>query len=105
MIIGRLRHKVIIKSLSQLPDSYGQRLSTWTTRATVWASIEPLRGNERLLAQQIGAEVDTRIVIRYLSGVVPTDRVWFGARIYHITSVLNRDERNEYMELMCKELV
>lgn len=105
MIIGRMRHFVTVKYATQEANSFGERAATWAERGTAWASIEPLRGREYLLAQQVQAEIDTRIIIRYMADVVPTDRVYFGTRVFHIASVVNADERNITMELICKELI
>jgi len=74
-----------------------------TTVATVWGSVEPMRGQEYLEANRLGAAVDTRIRIRYLSGVLPSMQVVYGAHTYDIKSVINVNERNIEMQLMCRE--
>ena len=44
-----------------------------------------------------------RIIIRYLSGIVPKMRVKYGSRIFDILSVINVSERNRELQLMCRE--
>jgi len=104
MNIGKLRHRVALQSFSDTADSYGEAIATYTTYATVWGSIEPLSGKELLNAQQQQAEVTIRIKIRYLSTVTEKDRVLFGDDVYEITSAINKDKRNEFLELLCKEV-
>ena len=103
MRAGALRHKIVIQEPTETQDSVGGPDATWSTFATVWASIEPLNGRELFAAQQINAEITARIRIRYLSGVIPKMRVSFGERIFEILSVINLEERNREMELMVKE--
>jgi SPP1 family predicted phage head-tail adaptor len=102
--IGRLNKKVELQSYTEAKDSVGGTIRTWSTYATVWAAIKPFRGRERLLAQQVQAIDQSRIIIRYDSRVSADDRVLFGTRIYEITAVIDADESNVWLELMCKEL-
>lgn len=104
MNIGKLRHQVNLQILQENQDSYGEMKRDFATYKTVWASIEPLQGRELEHAKQISAEVTHRITIRYLADVVPENRITKGERIFDIESVINPDERNEYLVLMCKEL-
>jgi len=107
MQIGKLRHKVYLKSNTTSQNDYGEATDSWSTDSTVWAAIEPLRGRELLHAQQISAEVTYKITIRYTSTVTPDDRVVKAddSRIFEIVSVINPEERDEYLELLCKEII
>ena len=104
MNIGKLRHRVKLQGLTENQDGYGQAVKSYTTYATVWASIEPLSGREIEHAKQITAETNYRITIRYNGNVKATDRVAFGDRTFEITAVVNPEERNEYLVLMCSEV-
>ncbi len=103
---GRLRHYVTVEQSVSVPDSHGEPVLTWTPFARdVPAGIEPLQGREFLAAQKENVEVTHRVVLRWIAGVNATMRVVFNGRILEITSALNRDERNEDLTLMCKEVV
>lgn len=102
---GKLRNKIVIQQHSGNKDSCGQPDDVWPDYKTVWASIEPINGREFFAAQQINAEIDVRIRIRYCSGVKPSMRCVFGAKIYDIQSVIDFEERHTEMQLMCKELI
>ena len=78
-------------------------LETWSTYATVQASIEPISGREYFAAQSTQADVTHRIRIRYFSGIVPKMRVSYNSRIFDILSVINVGERNRELQLMCRE--
>jgi SPP1 family predicted phage head-tail adaptor len=105
MQAGRLRHRVTVQRATDAIDQYGDQTPTWTSLGTVWASVEPLNGREYFAAAQMQSEVSTRIVIRPISGVTltPKDRVKFGSRYFDIQSVINRDERNRELQLLCVE--
>ena len=103
MRAGRLRHRVSIQSTSESTDAFGALTDSWSTDATVWASIEPISGREAQIAKQTNPLVSHRVVMRYRSGVTPKNRILFGSSVYHITEVINPDQRNISLRLMCIE--
>ena len=105
MKIGKLRHKITIQEYSATRDSFGAQIEGWNDKASVFASVTPICGKEYFASQQLNAEVTTKITIRYLAGITPKMRVMFGNRIFDILSVLNFEERNIELNLMCKESV
>lgn len=105
MRAGRLRNRITIQEKTVTQNTYGEEVIVWSDVDTVWGSIEPMRGREFVEFQREGAEVTTRIVIRHLSGVVPEMRATEGSHVYDILSVINRDERDIQMELMCREVL
>lgn len=107
MEAGRLNKRVKLQQPVKNQDDYGEMEVSYSTYATVWASIEPLQGRELEHAHQISAETNHRVTIRY--GIYPADvasehRVIYGERTFEITSVINPGERNEKLILMCKEI-
>lgn len=75
MKVGRLRHRIILQQRSDAENAEGEVVPGWTDLAEVWGSIEPVSGREYFAAQQVNAEVTTRIVIRHLTGVNAAGRV------------------------------
>jgi SPP1 family predicted phage head-tail adaptor len=102
---GKLKHRVTIQIPGNARNSYGEITESYTTFATVWASVQPLSGREYFNSQQEHSEVSTRIRIRYLYGVVPKMRVIMGSKTYLIKDVINKDEGNVELQLMCKEVI
>jgi len=100
---GLLRHRVILQSPAGTRDAMGERVTTWTDVATVWARVRPLSGREAVVAAQQQASTDHVVEIRYLAGVEQSWRVLFGARILVITGILNPEEKNEMLILHCTE--
>ena len=104
MKAGKLRHRLALQSESSSTDSYGQVTDTYSTYATVWGSITPLKGLELIHAQQVQSEVTHKCIIRYNSSLDTKDRIVFDSRTFEIISILNADERNIYQEVWCKEI-
>ncbi|MGC6407561.1 phage head closure protein [Bisgaard Taxon 45] len=105
MNIGKLRHRITLQKQVNTLNEYGATVTKWGKVATIWAEIKPLAGREYFSAQQVQSEITTQIFIRYLPGVLPTMRVKFGSRFFEIISVINANERNIYLQLMCKEKI
>lgn len=74
---GGMRYRATFQSPPQTPDSMGGRSGPWETVATVWAQVEPLRGQALLEAQQIIHEVDTKITVRYNKNIFENQRIQF----------------------------
>lgn len=55
----------------------------------------------------VGLSDDSTLVLvgRYLPGIIKGTKVHFNGRIYHVTGTLNRDERDEDMQLTCGEVM
>ncbi|WP_118841974.1 phage head closure protein [Haemophilus haemolyticus] len=105
MNIGKLRHRItLLKQVNDVND-YGASVQTWRTVATVWAEVRPLSGREYFSAQQVQSEVTTQIWLRYIDGIKPSMKVKFANREFEILSVLNTQERDVSLQLMCKETV
>lgn len=105
MRAGQLRHKVTIQQYAQSLDSSRQPVNVPTKLAEVWAAVEPLSGRELVNAQQQQPDVTHLVRIRHRDDVTPKMLVLHGSRKLHIESILNADERDREMHLMCRERV
>lgn len=102
----RLRHRIVIEAAVPDPDSGGGSSDVWANAqviARAWAGIEPLRGREVLTAMKLEARITHRVTLRYRPGVTAAMRVCFRERHFNIRAVINPEERNEMLELLCEE--
>lgn len=102
---GTLRHRVELHSVTETADEYGQAVPSWSVFATVSARVSPGQGREFVLAKQVNAELTHEVEIRYRSGLTTSNRVIHKTRTLEIVSIVNPEERNRNMILLCKELV
>lgn len=101
---GKLDKKVEIQSSTILPDDGGGHQKTWATVKTVWASVKPMSGYESMIASQRQQEVSHRICIRFMAGGFDTNwRIKWGTRFFSVTSAINIDEADRYMDLKAME--
>ncbi len=111
MRAGLRRHQITIQKKTTTVDNYGAQSVTWSDDLTnIWAAIMPLRGNEYFANQQVQGAVTHKVVMPYmfLSTSIAIDsncRVKYGSRYFEILSIINPDERNISLELMCAEAV
>jgi len=108
---GKLRHLITVQRQTGARDTVGNETDTWTTLAQTWGWIEPYVGSARagreewVGKQLIGLDY-TRVHLRWdsrLASLSPKDRILYGARIFDVQAVNNRDERNYELELIAKE--
>lgn len=88
MNAGELNRRVTIQQLASMQDDHGQPGTAWSTVATLWASIADLSGREYLAADAQQSQAQTKITIRYRSGILPAMRVLHGVDVYNIEAVL-----------------
>lgn len=108
MKAGNLRHRLTIQSVIDKDSSFGGNADKiWTDTITVWGSVSPMMGKEAEQAQMMVAEVSHTIMMRFPDPdtitVGPKNRIIFGDRTFDIEYVLNKDERNCELKLLCFE--
>ena len=99
MQAGRLNKRITIQSPATGQDATGEPTTGWTDVATVWASIVDVSGREYVAAGGLQNSAQTKITIRYRSGIVPSMRVVHGSDAYNVEAVLGQDRRG--LLLMC----
>ena len=108
MRAGDLRHRVIVQVNTPSFDPNGGNVDSWATDTTVWASVQTLTGKKLEIARQIDSEATTQVRMRYcgtdgVPDVTVDNRLLFGARILQIVYVINENERNVMLQILCKE--
>lgn len=104
MRAGALRHRVLIESPTRAAGSLGGPDITWATFDTIWASVEPLRGQEYLTGQQLSNKVGAKITTRYRSDITTQMRATWDSHIYDIVDVVDVKGQGRTLELMCQEV-
>ena len=90
---GKLDRQIVIQSLTTGQSVYGGTTESYSTLATVFAKVTPLRGREFFDSKAINSEVDTRFVIRYRNDVTTKHRISYDSKIYDIHSVQEMGRR------------
>jgi SPP1 family predicted phage head-tail adaptor len=104
MKAGRLRHRVDIQTLTIVLDSDGATEETWLSVVPklIPARIIPLSGRELIAADAVQSKINTRIVIRYIAGIIARMRVVHRGEIFNIESVIpDAKSGTSYLTLNC----
>lgn len=101
----KLTKRIKLQQLGANKNEYGEVEEDWQDVATVWAEIRPVTGRSFFEAQQINSEISHQVIIRYRPGIKPSMRVLYGMRVFDVLYVMNFNESNESIQLMCKELL
>lgn len=105
MNIGRKNRRLTFDRPIDTTDGHGDALVDYATIGTVWASIEPLRGEERFEAQQVTADVTHKIRVRYsstLAGLTPKHRARLGATTYDLLSINDINSGHRELEIWAR---
>ena len=104
---GEMRHIIEIQCDTGEQDSYGQITHDWNIELKARAKLDTLRGAEGELARQIYPHATTKATIDYTSELNSTGgtqrRICFGDRTLFIGAIINPDEENVQLELLCGE--
>lgn len=104
--IGRLTERVTIEQVSEAQSASGFPVPTWSTLATVWASVNYRAGGSDE-DQDAGRQVATgavRFTMRYRSDVTEKMRIVHDSYNYDILSILP-DEDGAFMVIEAKKRV
>ncbi|MED1419021.1 phage head closure protein [Bacillus smithii] len=106
---SKLRHRITFQRYDEnatnengFPLEEDQR---WQDVKTVWAMVKTLQGREYYAAATTQNENTVRFVIRYTSGINPDMRIKYKKRTFEILTVINDDELNKTLTIICKEVV
>lgn len=102
---GALRHRLKVQERSEATDSDGGVTPTWSTKATVWAAIDPGVGTERIHGQSVDSTKTFTITMRHYAGLDPTYRLVRVSdnRAFNIIDVSDPQELGSVMTVTCRE--
>ncbi len=106
MSIGQKRFRVVFQKAVVSKDDFGEPDKSWSDICTSWALIQPIKGAERMVANQPVADIDHRIITRSrseLASLGPDDRALWNGHIYDIRSVIPLGHRRDELEIMARE--
>jgi SPP1 family predicted phage head-tail adaptor len=101
---AKMNKRVALQSVTQTGDGQGGFTESWATVASVWASIEPVKGWEKMQAMQMQTPVTHNVTVRYDSRIATAKRLLYGSRVFEIKECLNDMEESVMLKLKCLEL-
>lgn len=106
MRAGRLRHRITIQRPEVTRSETGAEIITWVTVIDRFpAEVAPLRGREYFQSDVQRADMDTKIIVRWMPQIQAMTAKWrilHDGQIYNVYSQANADNRNIMVEIMAK---
>ncbi len=101
---GLLRERISLQSRTQTRSSQGSFINSFTTMATVAASVVPVE-NMEFQASNKPLDRTTHIIrIRFFAGLTASMRLLYRGRYLNIVGIKNLEERRKIIELQCQEI-
>lgn len=83
----RLDRRIVIEQQSETIDGFGQRVKTWSTLTTCWASVKLNIGREAVASQNIVTERTVDFKIRYRTDLNLNMRIIYDSNYYNIEDI------------------
>lgn len=99
----RMRERVVIKVNSYAKDDLGGNIPTVTTLATVWAKVQPLRGQEMKDIGRLAAKQLYLVIIRHRTDLTTDNFIVWDGKTLNIRTIQNRDERSQFLSMECED--
>ena len=84
--------------------AHGISRERWETAFTCWCAVAPLSGREFWEAAAVNRENEVRFTIRFRRDVTPEMRIRLDGVVYDITSILDKNNRHEVLEIMARSV-
>ena len=99
---GKLDQRVILQSLTETRNDFGEVVMSYTTAATVWARVVSEKGNEAFESARVNARAKIRVAIRYRNDVTVKWRVQWNSDTYNILYIDDTLRRDGELWLTCE---
>jgi SPP1 family predicted phage head-tail adaptor len=90
---GQFNWRLTLEAPVETPDGAGGVTRSYSSVATLWASLDPVSARGDVAASALGAAITHRIAIRYRAGITLRHRFRDGARIFRIVAMRDTDKR------------
>jgi SPP1 family predicted phage head-tail adaptor len=105
-VAGRLSERVTLSSPIVVDDGEGGRTRTWLEVGTsVPASVESLRGDERIAVAASETTLTHRVMMRWRDDVTAKTRITWGARTLEVVGPPIEHGRLRLLECLCAERI
>ena len=100
--IGALNRRLVLEAPADAGDGAGGVVRTYEAVTTLWAQVMPVSARGDITADNLGALLRHRIVIRTRSDISMRHRLRDGTRVYRIMAVRESDGRR-FLEIDAEE--
>lgn len=98
---GKLKEPVTFQRRTLVSDGAGGQTESWATvsGAPTRAHVMPTGGSERFVHDRTEATVRLRLVVRYATGLLESDRVQIRSKVHNIRFIDNIEFANKWLQI------
>ena|SRR5581483_9228470 len=102
---GAFNRPITIQKRTDTRDSMGGAVRTWSDYIKTMAHIEPMKGTERPVGQQLYANNTSKFLIRYRpsQNIDASMRILYRTRIYNIRNIIQPAEAHTTLMIIAEE--
>lgn len=101
--IGEFRHRLALEVADETEDGAGGVTRIFSPRGHLWAKIEPVTFDDRVLSDKRLGVLTHRITFRHREDLTLSHRFVLGARVFVIRALRDPDERRQFIECLVEE--
>ena len=101
--IGKMRYRVKVENATNTRDAGGGLSQSYSPVTTIYANIKPMNANSIYRQWIVQEKVTHEVTIRYMKNISTNSRVSYGSRNFNIKGIINVDERDRFLKLLCEE--
>ena len=101
--IGKMRYKVKVETATNTRDAGGGLSQTFGAVAYIFANIKPKNANSIYRQGILQEKVTHEITIRYRQDIDTNSKITYGNRSFAVNGIINVDERDRFLTLLCEE--
>lgn len=102
-----MNKRITISTYVQVANTYGEPVRAWIAAATIWVEVVPLTAKEFITAKQLASQINIIFRKRYttaLAGLEPRMKITYNNQDYNIESVINVQNKNKEVEILCSKI-
>jgi|TARA_R110000796_G_C14477820_1_gene426338 SPP1 family predicted phage head-tail adaptor len=101
--IGKMRYRVKVENATNTRDAGGGLSQAYTVASFVYANIKPTSANSTYRQGIVLEKVTHEVTMRYMTNISTNSRVSYGSRNFNVRGIVNVDERDRFLKLLCEE--
>ena len=101
--IGKMRYRVKVERATNTRDAGGGLSQDFNPVTTIYANIKPKNANSVYRQGMLQEKVTHEITIRYMKNIDTNSKITFGTRSFAVNGIINVDERDRFLTLLCEE--
>lgn len=104
-ITNRTNQVIIQRAVETRHSTTNETRRTWSTLKTIWVSMTPDRGNERIVGESLESYTIWTFRMDYFDGydITSADRILYGSRLFSIMAVIPDDAYHRDVMIKARE--